>query len=291
MKSRRKHIGVDAFLAERKRLLDSYDQAKSKMADDPVKTDHGVQAEMIFRDWLNLFLPKRFAATKGYIITSRMDYDGPLEEWDILIYDAIEAPVLFHKDAVDKGEPKRAIPIEYVRGIIEVKSTLNIRNAKLAANKLTRLRHFVGVNTSTEYPQYLSNPCVCAVVFFETSEANLRTYRRALDHLATIIQQEPPLPFMGDLVLRSQREKAHSGYLQAMASDALLDFPDVFELSSDFQYTNGQYGCFGAWCYSVNEYQRFLFDILAIIKGTKTNKISSFYGVDLENTKGSRLFH
>ena len=158
MANRLKHIGVDAFLAERKRLLDAFDQAKSNMTDDPVKTDHGVQAEMIFRDWINSFLPKRFAATKGYIITRRMDYEGPLEEWDILIYDAIESPVLFYKQAGDNGEPKRAIPIEYVRGIIEVKATLNNKNAKHVPHKLTHLRHFIGVDTSAEYPEYLSNP-------------------------------------------------------------------------------------------------------------------------------------
>jgi len=291
MKNRLKHIGVDAFLAARKRLLDSYDEAKSKMSDDPVKIDHGLHAEIIFRDWLNSFLPKRFAATKGYIITRSLSYDGPLEEWDILIYDAIEAPVLFYRDTDNKEQPRRAIPIEYVRGIFEVKATLTPKNAKLATKKLIHLQQFVGIDSSTEYPEYLCDPFICGVVFFETAVANLRTYRRALDSFSAIFQQEPPLPFMGGLVLRSQSETAHSGYLQALASDTPLGFSDEFELSSEFQYANGQYGCFGCLSYSVNSFQQFVFDMLASIKGTKTGKVSSFYGLDFENTKGSRLFH
>ncbi len=46
-----------------------YDKAKLQMGDDYVKTEHGNVAENVFRNWLNAFLPKRFAATKGYIIT------------------------------------------------------------------------------------------------------------------------------------------------------------------------------------------------------------------------------
>jgi len=95
---------------------------------------------------------------------------------------------------------------------------------------------------------------------------------------------------MGGIVLRSQREPAHSGYLEAMVSDTPLNFPDVFELSSGFQYANGQYGCFGTMGYGVNAFQRFVFDILAQVKDTKTNKISSFYGLDFEHPQGSRLF-
>lgn len=290
MKKRLKHIGVDAFLAERKRLLDSYDQAKAKMSDDPVKVDHGTNAEVIFRDWLNSFLPKRFAATKGYIITHSLNYDGPLEEWDILIYDALEAPILFYKNSGDKGQPRQAIPIEHVRGVLEVKATLNPKNAQLATRKLTHLKHFIGLNSSHEYPEHLCEPFVCGVVFFETAVANLKTYRCALDHLSTIFQQEPLLPFMGGLILRSQSQAEHSGYLQAMISDNPLDFSDEFEFSSEFQFSTGQYGCIGCFSYSVNNYQNFIFDLLASIKGAKTNSVSSFYGLDFENVQGSRLF-
>ncbi len=63
----------------------------------------------------------------------------PLEEWDIIIYDALESPILFSKESSNQ-----AIPIEYVRAVIEVKATLNPKNAKLATNKIIKLKHFIG---------------------------------------------------------------------------------------------------------------------------------------------------
>ena len=133
-----RHIGVQAFLAERQGLLHSYDKAKLQMGDDYVKTDHGNVAENVFRNWLNSFLPKRFAATKGYIITPNLEHNIPLEEWDIIIYDALEAPILFSKESSNQ-----AIPIEYVRGVLEVKATLNPENTSRATKKLLKLKSFI----------------------------------------------------------------------------------------------------------------------------------------------------
>ncbi|MFZ2634279.1 MAG: hypothetical protein WA081_17835 [Desulfosalsimonadaceae bacterium] len=59
------HIGVDSFFAERAKILDTYDQAKKQANEDQVKTDHGIVAEALVRDWLRAFLPKRFGVCKG----------------------------------------------------------------------------------------------------------------------------------------------------------------------------------------------------------------------------------
>src|SRR5260221_2005889 len=191
MTKRLKHIGVEAFLAERKGLLDAYDQAKAKTADESVRADHGNAAEKLFRDWLTSFLPKRFGVTKGYIITTNLNYDGPIEEWDILIYDALEAPVLFYKDPKGGEDPRRAIPVEYVRGVLEVKATLTPAWAKKVEVKLSKLQPFLGTNTSPLYKEFLCEPFISAAVFFETKVKNLKEYRRALDNLTKLYQAEP----------------------------------------------------------------------------------------------------
>jgi hypothetical protein len=282
---RLKHSGVQAFLAERQGLLNLYDKAKLQMGDDYVKTEHGNVAENAFRNWLNAFLPKRFAATKGYIITPRLEHNMPLEEWDIIIYDALESPILFSKESSNQ-----AIPIEYVRAVIEVKSTLNPKNAKLATNKLIKLKHFIGTNTSLRYPNYLCSPFTSSVVFFETAVSKLKDYRNALNNLSVICQQESYIPFMGGLVLRSQKDESHSGYLQSCISDTPINFPDHLELSSSFHYPNGKHGSFGCLAYGVNNFSNFTFDLLEYIKGSKDKGVSSFYGIDFENIRGSRLF-
>ncbi|MFP4088475.1 MAG: DUF6602 domain-containing protein [Desulfobacteraceae bacterium] len=79
---RKKHVGVDSFFAEKKRLLDHYDQAKIQAADDAVITEHGFVAEDLAREWLTSFLPKKFGVCKGYIITHNLEYTGNLESTD-----------------------------------------------------------------------------------------------------------------------------------------------------------------------------------------------------------------
>lgn len=293
MPERLKHIGVDSFFAERDKLLNAYDEAKKQASDDAVKTEHGVTGEAAVRKWLQSFLPKRFGVCKGYIITINRELEGALEEWDVLVYDAMESPVLFTRGPgdADNAEAKRAIPVEHVRAVVEVKATLSPTMAKKCTDKLLKLEQFLGDNRDSEYPLYLSDPFVCAALFLETKVDTLSQYRQALDNLAVLYQRESMIPFMGGLVLRSQRNREHSGYLLPMLSDEPTPFPDVFEMSSDFKYHDGTHGTFGTLHWGVNNYPRFLFDFLALIRGTRSNKLSSFYGLDFGKTQGSRLFH
>jgi hypothetical protein len=290
---RLKHIGVDSFFAERKKLLDAYDHAKQQASEDQVKTDHGIAGEALVRDWLRSFLPQRFGVCKGYIITPNLDYEGELEEWDIIIYDAIESPILYTREIKGhhESEKRRAIPVEYVRAVVEVKATLTPAMVKKSTKKLLKLQQFIGVNTSDAYPIYLCHPFVCTAIFFETNVRDLKEYRRALDNFIPVLNSIPTLPFIGALVLRSQRERSHSGYLQAMQSEQQMSWPDVFEMSSEFQCPNGTCGSFGCLSYGVNSYPTYIFDFLAFINGSKTNRASSLYGLDFANPQGSRLFH
>lgn len=241
---RPKHIGVDAFFAERDRLLSDYDKARKQTSDDAVKTAHGNVAESLTRRWLSSFLPKRFGVCKGFMITTNLSFEGPLDEWDILIYDAIESPVSYTREGAD-GEQRRAIPVEHVRAVIEVKATLTPSMAKLATGKLAMLRQYCGINSDSAYPQYLTHPFVCAAVFFETRLNNPSEYGRALKELTRIYQERPIIPLMGALVLRSQRNPDHSACLEPLWGNATTDFPNLPDMSSRFAVPNGPYGVFG----------------------------------------------
>jgi len=292
MPTKLKHIGIDSFFAERKKLLDAFDQAIQQSSDDEVKTEHGIVGESHVRKWLSSFLPKRFGVCKGYIITTNLEYSGALEEWDVIIYDALESPILFTR-ASNEQEEKRAIPVEYVRGVIEVKATLTPYNANSIVTKLTKLREFIGENKSLEYPQYLCPPFISSALFFETKVKSFNEYRKSLDNLCVLFREFPELPFLGSLVLRSHKNHEHSGYLKAMYSDAPIGLQeDVFEMSSEFQFPDSNFGLFGAISgYSVNSYSMFVFDLLNALKGKLDKRASSFYGLDFENTQASRLFH
>jgi len=292
MPERLKHIGVDSFFAQRDELLNAFDKAKKQAADDAVKTEHGTIGEAEVRTWLETFLPKRFGVCKGYIITTNLQFAGPLDEWDVIVYDAIEAPILFTRGPSDPqaGETKRAIPVEHVRGIMEVKATLTPEMARRCVAKLRKLGQYLGLNADSPYPKYLCEPFVANALFFDAKPDNLQQYRRALDHFSVLYCQEPMIPFMGALVLRSPHNPGHNGYLQAQWSEEPISYPDVFEMSSPFQYPDGAHGVFGTLSWGVNNYPMFLFDFLAFLRGTRTNRVSSFYGMDFENTAGSRLF-
>ena len=288
-KPRLRHIGAAAFQAERLELLSRYDVEKARNVDEPVRASHGHEAEAVLRAWFRRFLPKRFGVAKGAIITSRLDYDGPQEEWDVILYDALNSPVLFSSGPAGTSEQKRAIPVEHVRGVVEVKASLNPSSAGQVASKLLKLVDHIGVDDS-EYPKYLKNPFVCCSVFFELNVGSLAEYRRALSTLAVPLSRPEAFPFLGSLVLRSPRNAEHSAYLQLMESLTPMGFQEQFELCEEFRFPDGRYGSFGAFMWGVNAFQQFVFDLLAMMSGTKTNKVSSFYGVDYSRPEGSRLF-
>jgi len=88
--------------------------------------DRGENREEILSSFLERHLPKKYGVLKGEIITQ----DGAKSHSaDIIIYDALNAPVLYRgRTAV--------VPIESVYGIIEVKSTLSKQEFRDASGKI-----------------------------------------------------------------------------------------------------------------------------------------------------------
>src|SRR5215216_2838463 len=126
--------GARQFLGERRRLLDEYDRARTHSRGHEVETYHGNVAEASVRDWLDRFLPRRYGVTPGHIISQRWGPPAKLPHFDVIIYDQLESPVLWvedNPDATGKAQ-SRAVPVEYVRGVIEVKAALTSSSAKQA---------------------------------------------------------------------------------------------------------------------------------------------------------------
>jgi hypothetical protein len=92
--------------------------------------DKGENREEFLRDFLSENLPKKFGVAKGEIITN----DGiHSHSADIIIYDAINCPLLF------SGKTK-ILPIEGVYGIIEVKSGLSKEELVIDCNKIAKFK-------------------------------------------------------------------------------------------------------------------------------------------------------
>ena len=79
-----------------------------------------------------------------------------MQEWDIIVYDALESPVLFYDEG--KREPTRAIPVEHVRAVVEVKSALDPKSASKAAKQLLKLQAFMDKSEYVNPYAFLSQP-------------------------------------------------------------------------------------------------------------------------------------
>lgn len=299
------HVGITALEGERAKLLREYDTAVEQADDDPVKTEHGVSCEAHFRAFLAQFLPRKYGVTKGYIVTPSLDYAGPLEEWDIIIYDAMESPVLFvrqtHDDKDNAG--KRGIPIEYVRGVVEVKATFNAVMAQKAASKLLRLHQFAKLPPARLSRSKTSLPSAfrAFAVFFETKVKTAEEYRDGLDALGALWQTPPTVAYSDALILRGQTHRDSSARISPMWTGATnltgrlnegceTSRPLPSHISKDtFAYAVS--GGFGP-----NEFWEFMIDMVYALNGDDIEQISSpdyltgGYGVRDSGWKCVRLF-
>lgn len=106
------------FLMAKKDMLHAYDREREKGRERPVQTEHGRVAEAELRKWLANFLPKKYAVTSGYIISQGTPKNEYLVHYDVIIYEHLEAPILWVDDNPDHSQQGKsmAIPVEYVRG-------------------------------------------------------------------------------------------------------------------------------------------------------------------------------
>jgi hypothetical protein len=117
--------GWKEFHRNRKNILAEFDKIREQIENRPVKTAHGVGVEAYLRKWLAEFLPKKYSVTSGYIIPTLYNDAGvTLYHYDIIIYNVLEAPVLWTEGNEDNSEQGkyRAIPAEHVVAVYEVKA-------------------------------------------------------------------------------------------------------------------------------------------------------------------------
>ena len=138
-------FGWEEFYRNRKNILEEYDKAFEYTKNRPVRTAHGKAVEAFIRKWLAEFIPKKWAVTSGYIIPKLYGYSEKLYHYDVIIYDQINAPILWtegNSDDSEKGK-SRAIPEKYVVGVIEIKSRFTTKSIKEMESKLSEINCFI----------------------------------------------------------------------------------------------------------------------------------------------------
>lgn len=277
--------GWKQFLVARDEMLSAYDRARELCRNREVQTKHGVVAEAEFRRWLSNFLPKRYGVTSGYIISQGApNSEKSLVHYDVIIYDQLESPILWIDDSPDSSVQGRslAIPVEYVRGVIEVKSAFNKKSVKKAVEQLAKLTPLLAKIDPINHPLklYLPQNFFCATVFFELREKDDKDFT-ALDEL---LEAASLRGFYGGFILRSEiLEKYYSGKIYPL-NESLNIVPNNQSLSyaacskcidlADSTYYRIKLDHFESYL------AEFAFDILALLKGTyNSNIISSMYGM------------
>lgn len=278
--------GWKQLLSGRKKILDAYDSARDQAQIHEVGVHHGRVAEAGFREWLAEFLPKRYGITSGYVVSQGLGSRDKTPHFDVIIYDKLEAPVLWVEDSPDTSEHGRslAIPVEYVRAVLEVKSRLVVKTVRDALQHLGDLAPVMqGLDDPTErYKRHLPQRFRCGIVFMELLAADASTN----NVLTALLDGISLRGFFGGLVLRGEghttpqtgrirltrSEEASEGNLANETSlleygmSSTVRLADKLHIGSVLMWFEHAFAEFG-------------FDLVAMLQGTdQSGLISSFYG-------------
>jgi hypothetical protein len=279
------------FLIARTNLLAQYDAALAHALSQPVPTHHGNVGEAAVRDWLTAFLPKRFGVTSGHIRKQGFTDSHVTSHFDVIIYDQIEAPVLWIESNPDKspGGLSRIIPAENVRAVIEVKASLSNESAKAAVAKLLELAPVMdGVDRADEpYPRFLPITSVLVALFIELRKSNSHN-KQVLDIFRDATFQRA---FYGAVVLRGEGRGDQTGYItKTVGDDPMKPFWMDEGLLGNFAFPASvpiegkHFGSMIQW--SMLHFADFAFDLLALLKGTfERGRASSLHGLDFSHFK------
>lgn len=223
--------GAWEFLEEKQKILSDYDSARRQGENRQVRTEHGNVAEATLRRWLEGFLPRKYGVCRGFVIETWLQSlnKGELRHYDVIIYDALNAPVMWAEDNPDVVPERRnqAIPARHVIAILEVKARLNGTESTKATSKLIELNEL----RASLHPNFC-----CGFVFFEVDPLAEHS-KAALDNLMPSI---PVVGLFGGLILRGNGIASDlSGELRLVASPK----PSTNHVAKDVPLSNDK----GQW--------------------------------------------
>lgn len=272
------------FLAARKELLAAFDAAKDIASRHMVPTYHGVFIEPAIRKWLRTFLPNKYGVCAGYIIPDKITDSEKIPHYDLIIYDAMESPILW-SETIDDQEHSLAIPASFVRCMYEVKSSFTLTTAKQAVNKLNSLEPLLHTGRDNRYKSTLPDNFFCGVIFVQAS--TLKNPFGPYDFMckeSILFNQMSESLIIRDKSSGSAKNSTRIEFLQTKApySTGIGTYPDgtrqiIYAVQED---NNG-------WHRSCMTHPdpgsmlRFQYDLLARLNGTyRHGQISNLYGIE-----------
>jgi len=280
--------GWEEFISSKEEMLAQYDRAKTKQLNRPIQVNAGRVAEAEFRKWLSNFLPKKYGVTSGYVISQGFTDEQKLLHYDVIIYDQLNSPILWVESNPDNSEQGsiRAIPAEYVHGILEVKSTMSMKSCKEAVKKLDELKPLLEKNDEDDirYRKFFPPNFMMGIIFFEL----LKKDQKDIGMLDILMTKDFYKGYMSALVLRGEGLKTiNSGMILQLGgkgellndqkhSDSLLVPPTPYSISIPIE--NEEYlTTLLYWAASM--FSMYVFGMLGMMEGTnKSGMMASMHG-------------
>lgn len=181
-----------------------------------------------------MFLPKRYAVTSDFIIPNELVSDYDLLHYDVIIYDHLEAPVLWMDGDEDTSlqGTHRAIA-KHVYGLFEVKASLTKAMAKQSLSKVSQLNAI-----RTHLPSRFS----CGSVFFDFAPADAQKR----DIIRELVDCESIVGYWGGMVLRCASNGRITGLFTFCSAENLNEaaplFFEVDQFEIEVVYDNGLKG-------------------------------------------------
>jgi hypothetical protein len=279
--------GWKQILTSRQEMLDAYDRAREQAKSHEVETHHGMVAEAACRKWLGGFLPARYGVTCGYVISPGLSGGDRTPHFDVIIYDRLEAPILWIEDDADTSPQgrSRAIPVEHVRAVLEVKAAFSAKTVRESLEHLRDLSPLMrGIDAPAElYKLQLPPAFRCGSLFFELRQADANSEAA----LSALIDGHDLRGYFGGLILRGEghtlpqtarlsltRSKSATESMRCGGATPLLEFG----MSKSVQHAEHDHiGSMLMW--SEFGFAQFAFDLIAMMQGTyEPGRLSSYYG-------------
>lgn len=288
--------GWPQFTTQKVKMVNDFISAREMSKNRPTDTDKGKHAEAFFRKWLEDFLPAKYGATSGYIISqgdstqSSSALEGKLRHYDVIIYNRLESPILWTEISPDHSHASniRAIPAEYVHGVLEVKSSFNARSITEAHKKLSELTPLLDFDEPDEqYKRYIPANFYMGLVCFALPEKEQQKL-----HLVNRFKPSAfPRGFHGGVILSADGlDPRNTGlltyyptlnrptYLAQYKGETLI--PQDGGIWSDSQEVSPGKSMFCMLTWSESNFARFAFELLGTMNGTyKPGTLDSFYGI------------
>ncbi len=195
--------GWKEFNRNRKDILSELDKILEQTENRPIQVAHGHGVEAYLRKWLSEFLPKKYGVTSGYIIPNLYGDSLKLYHYDIIIYNQLEAPILWTEGNFDQSEQGkyRAIPAKHTVAVYEVKSRLTKSNVTDALNKL---------NQTSDFSSQLNSFYSCGIIFIDLKESENNNE----SIIKELIKGKDIIGFTGGLILRYEGDHSSTGLIR-----------------------------------------------------------------------------